>query len=69
MRDSSERLKAEWSYLRGTWENAREHWQDAVARHFEQRFWSNWEREVPRTLASLQELEKVLQRIKKDSTH
>ncbi|MCW3488670.1 hypothetical protein [Dethiobacter alkaliphilus] len=68
MRESFDRLKGEWSFLQNTWKNTRQYWHDSVAERFEQKFWSQWEREVPQTLARMQELDEVLRQIKAETS-
>ena len=59
--ESSDSLKGAWTVVRSEWAEAKEHWRDATAESFEHNLWQEWEEQVPKLIARLDELDEILQ--------
>lgn len=59
--DAASELALEWSVFCNSWRETKVCWKDAKATHFEQKFMSAWEADVPTFLAALEALEEELQ--------
>jgi hypothetical protein len=60
------KLHAALEVLRGRWDEARDHWQDAVRQEFEKEFWQPLEPSVVALLAAMDGLAQVLHQVRRD---
>ena len=60
------RLEALTKDLSSKWAQTKDSWQDAKSREFEQRFMDELLAGVNRTITSIQELEKIVARVRND---
>jgi hypothetical protein len=66
MSASGTRLAALTKELRIQWQQTREYWADAKSREFEQKYLQELYTNVEKTAAVIEQLDKLLTRIKKD---
>jgi len=66
MRASSSRLTAIARDLSGQWQETRHHWRDAKSEEFHRRYVVELLATVERTVAIMEQLDKILERIKDD---
>lgn len=58
----SEEIKNNWSQLRYDWRTCRDGWNDGVASRFEQQYWQEYERVLPFSVNTLENLDDLIQR-------
>ena len=66
MNASRARLEALTKELRLQWQQTKEHWADAKSREFEQRFLQELFGTVERSASAIEQLDRVITKIKKD---
>jgi hypothetical protein len=66
MKASGSRLEAITKELHQQWQQTKEHWADAKSLEFEQRFLQELFVSVDRSVAAIEQLDKVITKIKKD---
>ena len=66
MNASRARLEALTKELRVQWQQTQEHWADAKSQEFEQKFLQELFASVERSVAVIEQLDKVITKIKKD---
>lgn len=57
-----ENIKNNWSQLRNDWRICRDGWNDGVASRFEQQYWQEYERVLPFSVDTLENLDDLIQR-------
>jgi hypothetical protein len=67
MSEREDRVLAHWSALQAQWGTSRSAWRDVVALRFEQEYWSEFETEMPKLLAALEDLEESLATARRES--
>ena len=66
MKASSNRLSALTKELRAQWADTKAHWQDAKSQEFEHRFMEELLSSVDRTVTAMEQLDKLLSKIRTD---
>jgi len=66
MTASKARLEALTKELSSKWAQTKEFWRDAKSQEFEERFMDELLADVNRTVASIQELEKIITKVRSD---
>ena len=66
MKASRSRLEAITKELRLQWQQTKEHWTDAKSLEFEQRFLQELFVSVDRSVSAIEQLDKLITKIKKD---
>ncbi len=59
---SIENIRNDWSQLRNDWRICRDGWNDGVASRFEQQYWQEYERVLPFSVNTLENLDNLIQR-------
>lgn len=60
LNDQCDLLESYWKNLCQQWEETRLHWKDSVGDYFEREFWQDLEKDIPKLLLKLQELDEVM---------
>jgi hypothetical protein len=66
MTTSGTRLEGITKELRARWFDTKEHWHDAKAREFESKYMQELFATVDKTVTIIEELDKLLEKVKKD---
>jgi len=60
LNDQCDLLESYWKNLHQQWEETRLHWKDSVGDYFEHEFWQDLEKDIPKLIIKLQELDEAI---------